>query len=87
MEVSTSIVLPLTRYTTHINITVYLFFTGEGENIQVLFAQLPPPPPPQPLVIEQEDEEEDDDDDEFLDSDLFDTDLFDDDSDNALFVW
>ena len=77
-------ITPNTLYTQ--NIIVYLFFTGEGENIQVLFAQLPPPPP-QPFVIEQEDEEEDDDDNEFLDSDLFETDLFDDDSNNDLFVW
>ena len=52
-------IIPNMLYT-HINITVYLFFTGEGENIQVMFAQLPPPPPPQQPVIEQEDEEEDD---------------------------
>ena len=77
-------IIPNTLYT-HINIIVCLFFTGEGENIQVMFAQLPQPPPQQP-IIEQEDEE-DNDDDEFLDSDLFDTDLFDDDSDNDLFVW
>ena len=81
-------IIPNTLYT-HINITVCLFFTGEGENIQVLFAQLQPLPAQQP-VIEQEDEEQDDIDDidvEFVENDLFESDLFSEDSDNDLFVW
>ena len=67
---------------------VCLFFTGEGENIQVMFAQLQPPP--QQHVIEQENEEEDDIEDievEFVENDLFESDLFSEDSDNDLFVW
>ena len=45
MEVST---VPLTHYMhTHIQTCVFVF-TGEGENIQVLFAQLPPPSPAPP---------------------------------------
>ena len=51
-------------------------FTGEGEHIQVLFAQLPPPPVP---VIEQEEDIDIEDIDvEFTDNDLFETDSFDD---------
>ena len=71
---------------THINMTVCLFFTGEGENIQVLFAQLPPPPQ---TVLNQEEEEDniEDVDAEFVDNDIFETDLFGDDSENDLFVW
>ena len=65
------------------------FFTGEGENIQVVFAQLPQPP--LPLVIEREENDDgiEDIDNEFLDDDLFETDLFvnDDDTENDLFVW
>ena len=65
-----------------------MFFTGEGENIQVLFAQLSPPLPPQHRVIEQEDEDEDNGDDvEFFDNELFETDLFSDETENDLFVW